>query len=138
MDATVTLTMIDIVSRLKSIDLPQVDMIVGIASGGIVPASLLAYKLQKPMQLMHINYRDAQNKPRFPQPQLLQNFTIEPGRQSILIVDDVSVTGNTLNFVKDLLKNRQCWTFTLKGKADFVLFPEISSCVSWPWKSNLK
>jgi len=135
MSESVNLTMTEIVSRLHKIDLPQVDLIVGIASGGIVPASLLAYKLQKPMQLIHINYRDIQNKPRFSRPQLLQNFKIERENQIILLVDDVSVTGSTLNFVKDLLKNQQVWTFTLKGKADFVLFPEISSCVNWPWKS---
>ena len=137
MSATVTLSMFDIVSRLRSINLPETDLIIGIASGGIVPASLLAYKLQKPMQLIHINYRDAQNKPKFAQPQLLENFQLEEVKRRILLVDDVSVTGSTLNFVKNLLKNQQVWTFTLKGKADYVLFPEISSCVSWPWKSNL-
>ncbi len=138
MSAPVYLSMVEIVSRLQKIDLPEIDLIVGIASGGIVPASLLAYKLQKPMQLIHINYRDAHNNPKFAQPQLLENFQLEQAKQRILIVDDVSVTGSTLYFVKDLLKNQQVWTFTMKGKADYVLFPEISSCVNWPWKSNLK
>jgi hypoxanthine phosphoribosyltransferase len=138
MSEPVYLSMIDIVSRLYKLDLPEIDLVVGIASGGIVPASLLAYKLQKPLQLIHINYRDAQNKPKFGQPQLLENFQLEQMNQRILIVDDVSVTGSTLNFVKELLKNQQVWTFTMKGKADFVLFPEISSCVTWPWKSKLQ
>jgi hypoxanthine phosphoribosyltransferase len=137
MSENVYLSMVEIVSRLHRIDLPEVDLIVGIASGGIVPASLLAYKLQKPLQLIHVNYRDAQNKPKFEQPQLLENFQLQLLNQRILIVDDVSVTGSTLDFVKELLKDQQVWTFTMKGKADFVLFPEISSCVTWPWKSRL-
>jgi len=136
MSDTVKLSMIEIVSRLQRIDLPAIDLIVGIASGGIVPAGLLACKLQKPLQFIHINYRDVHNKPKFGQPQLLENFQIEQLNQRILIVDDVSVTGSTLNFVKALLKNQQVWTFTMKGQADFVLFPEISSCVTWPWKSS--
>jgi adenine/guanine phosphoribosyltransferase-like PRPP-binding protein len=134
MKAPVHLTMLEIVDRLHRIDLPEIDLILGIASGGIVPASILAYKQQKPMQLIHINYRDVNNKPQFKQPQLMEKFHIEPMYRRILIVDDVSVTGSTLRSVKELLENHQVWTFTLKGKADFVLFPEISSCVAWPWK----
>jgi hypoxanthine phosphoribosyltransferase len=138
MSAAVDLSMLEIVSRLYQIDLPEVDLILGIASGGTVPACMLAYKLQKPLRLIHINFRDAQNKPISPQPQLLENFQIEPNVQRILIVDDVSVTGKTIHFVKELLKQNQIWTFTLKGKADYVLFPEISSCITWPWKSTFK
>ena len=25
-------------------------------------------------------------------------------------------------------------TLDMKGKADYVLFPEIKECVKWPWK----
>jgi len=131
---TISLDMAEITARLRKINLPDFDLIVGIASGGIVPASLLAYKFQKPMQLIHINYRDPSNKPKFKQPQLLEKFQVDPVYQKILLVDDVSVTGSTLNFVKEILRNHPVITFALKGKADYVLFPEISSCVAWPWK----
>jgi len=136
MIASVHLTMLEIVSRLQKLELPDIDLILGIASGGIVPASMLSYKLQKPMQLIHINFRDADNKPKFQQPQLITNFHLQPVYQRILIVDDVSVTGSTLQVVKNLLSDRQVRTFTLKGKADYVLFPEVTSCVTWPWKAK--
>jgi hypoxanthine phosphoribosyltransferase len=52
----------------------------------------------------------------------------------VLLVDDVSVTGKTLDFAKQLLHLNDIKTFVLKGKnADIVLFPEIKECVNWPW-----
>jgi hypoxanthine phosphoribosyltransferase len=57
-----------------------------------------------------------------------------PKGARILLVDDVSVSGQTLALARSLLKGYEVITFTLKGKADFVLFPEITACVNWPWK----
>jgi hypoxanthine phosphoribosyltransferase len=54
----------------------------------------------------------------------------------VLLVDDVSVTGKTLNRVKALLKGYTVYTLVMKGKGDFVLFPEVGTCVQWPWKDN--
>ncbi|MEM8970289.1 MAG: hypothetical protein AAGE93_27990, partial [Bacteroidota bacterium] len=53
----------------------------------------------------------------------------------ILLVDDVSVTGKTLKTVKAELAEYRVTTFVLKGKADLVVFPDIGTCVDWPWKS---
>jgi hypoxanthine phosphoribosyltransferase len=50
------------------------------------------------------------------------------------LVDDVSVTGSTMRKALDQLKGLNVKTLAMKGKADFVLFPEISDCVKWPWK----
>ncbi len=52
----------------------------------------------------------------------------------LLLVDDVSVSGKTMKMAKEALAGNEVKTLALKGKADYVLFPEISECVKWPWK----
>lgn len=128
------LDMIEIVNRIKEFDFPEADLILGIATGGIVPASLVSIKLNKPLAYMKINYRDEENNPRFSFPRLLENTSIASGVKSILLVDDVSVSGKTIEEAKKYLGNYNISSFVLKGKADFVLFPEVKSCVNWPWK----
>jgi adenine/guanine phosphoribosyltransferase-like PRPP-binding protein len=130
----VTLDFETISRALKQISLPPVDCVVGIAEGGIVPASLLAHQLGLPMHLLRINYRAPDNSPRHSSPTLLADIPTLPEGARILLVDDVSVSGQTLALARDLLQGHEVITFTLKGRADFVLFPEIAACVNWPWK----
>jgi len=134
MDDKISLDFELISKALKTISLPVVDCVVGIAEGGIVPASLLAHQLELPLHLLRINYRAPDNSPRHPAPTLLAELPILSIGSRILLVDDVSVSGQTLNLARELLKQHEVVTFTLKGRADFVLFPEIASCVNWPWK----
>jgi uncharacterized protein len=124
----------DISKALWQIPLPNVDCVVGIASGGIVPASLLAHQLRLPLYLLTINYRAPDNTPQRLVPELLQPVPRLPDNARILLVDDVSVSGKTLQLAKELLPGYQIVTFALKGNADIVVFPEISECVAWPWK----
>jgi hypothetical protein len=35
---------------------------------------------------------------------------------------------------RNLLKGYGVKTLAMKGKADYVLFPEVKDCVKWPWK----
>lgn len=121
--------------RLQSLLLPTVDVVVGIARGGIVPASMVAHQLGVPLMLLHLNYRDDNNKPHRPQPQLLKPSNFDPSGKRILLVDDVSVTGATLQVAQAYLKGSTIITFTFKGKADLVLFPEVRECVDWPWST---
>ena len=51
---------------LKAFPLPEVDHVVGIAEGGIVPASLIADQINRPLSLIQINYRARDNSPRIP------------------------------------------------------------------------
>jgi adenine/guanine phosphoribosyltransferase-like PRPP-binding protein len=119
---------------LQALILPPVDMVVGIAEGGTVPAALLAHQLGLPLRLLRINYRAADNSPQRPAPSLLMEAPAIPPGARILLVDDVSVSGQTLALARDLLPGCLVTTLTLKGRADFVLFPHISACVIWPWK----
>ena len=124
----------EIINRLKSIELPSIDFVVGIATGGTVPACLVAYENNLPFSLIHLNYRDENNRPKYPHPHLLAQQTIPITAEKILLVDDVSVSGSTLDMARSLLSDYDIVTLVLKGKADFVIFPEVATCVQWPWK----
>jgi len=130
----VKLVLPEIAERIRKTQFPEVDLIVGIASGGIVPASLVAFYLSKPLDVMSINYRDEDNNPRYDVPQLLAKFNEPITGKHILLVDDVSVSGKTLETAKALFEDCNVTTFVLKGQADISVFPEVATCVEWPWK----
>jgi uncharacterized protein len=134
MDEKISLDFTCISTALKAFPFPEVDHVVGIATGGIVPASLIAHQINRPLSLIEINYRAPDNSPRYPRPVLLSWQPLPVGGQRILLVDEVSVTGKTMEFAKTFLTEHDVITFALKGKADYVLFPEIAACVNWPWK----
>ena len=136
MESKVKLDFVQIVQRLKQCHLPDVDYVVGIGSGGIVPASLVAFHLERPLSILPINFRAPDNSPRHPAPQLLGQLDLPANARHILLVDDVSVSGQTLSIAKQALAGYQITTLVMKGQADFVLFPEIAACVNWPWKTT--
>ncbi len=122
-----------ITKRIKEIQFSNYDVVVGIATGGVVPASLVAFHLNLPLEIMHINYRAESNKPQRPEPELLNTFSLA-GNQRVLLVDDVSVTGQTFAKAKTFLKKHNVTTLAIKGKADSVLFEDIPSCILLPWR----
>lgn len=131
----VPLSFKEITKRLKKIELPEIDLVIGIGTGGIVPAGIVAFQLGCELQVMTINFRDAKNNPQYPLPVVVskpEGLNIKG--KNVLLVDDVSVSGNTLNAALKELGGGNIKTLTMKGKADFVLFPEIKDCVKWPWK----
>ncbi len=130
----VPLSFKQISERLKEIELPEIDVVIGIGSGGIPPATFVAFHLNAELLVMTMNYRDEQNNPRYESPVLLKKAEWDLAEKKILLVDDVSVSGKTMNAALELLKGFNVKTLAMKGKADFVLFPEIKDCVKWPWK----
>lgn len=130
----VPLSFIEISERLKQIELPKTDVVIGIGTGGIVPASIVAFYLNAELQVMTLNYRDEKNNPRYEAPVVLQKSLGDLVGKRILLVDDVSVSGKTMETALLQLEGLNVKTLTMKGKADFVLFPEIKDCVKWPWK----
>lgn len=121
---------------LGNVKLSGYDLVVGIADGGIIPATLVAYKIGCDLKIAKFNYRNNDNIPQHHEPILLSTFTLPANIKNILLVDDVAISGKTLNAAKKkLFKNQRVATLVFRGKADFVLFPEITTCVKWPWKA---
>ena len=130
----VPLSFKEISARLKQLDLPPFDVVIGIGSGGIVPAGFVAFHLNADLQVMVLNYRDEQNNPRYDEPRVLFSAPYDLNGKRILLVDDVSVSGKTKNTALAQLKDYNVKTLAMKGKADYVLFPDVKDCVKWPWK----
>jgi len=130
----VPLSFKEISERLKQMDLPDIDLVIGIGSGGVPPATFVAFYLNAELEVMTLNYRDENNNPRYDEPKVLYQPLWNLKGKRILLVDDVSVSGKTINAALELLKGYNVKTLAMKGKADFVLFPEIKDCVKWPWK----
>jgi uncharacterized protein len=133
-DPKVSLSMGEIAERLKAATYPSVDAVVGIQTGGRIPATLLSFHLCLPLFMLPINFRDENNDPRFDEPKILAAVTkLPPTGARVLLVDDVAVTGATMATARKLLPGYAITTFALKGRADIVLFPEVRQCVRWPW-----
>ena len=133
----VDLSFIEIAQRLKTIELPEIDGVVGIANGGTVPASLVAYQLDRPLFMIRLNYRDENNAPLYDSPKVLEAPSIDESLKRVLLVDDVSVSGKTLAKAQELLGDRVVVTLVITGEADYVVFPEVGDCVNWPWNPKI-
>ena len=130
----VSLSFKQIIARLKETELPEIDVVVGIGTGGIPPAAFVAYHLNVDLKVITINYRDEINNPKFNEPEILYFPDLNLAGKRVLLVDDVSVSGKTMEKAKTQLNGINVKTLAMKGKADYVLFPEIKECVKWPWK----
>lgn len=130
----VTISFKEIVERLKNTDLPEFNLVIGIGSGGIPPAAFVAFHLNTELQVISMNYRDEENNPRYNEPILLKKPEWNLEGKRILLVDDVSVSGKTLDSALKILSGYNVKTLVMKGKADYVLFSDIKDCVKWPWK----
>jgi uncharacterized protein len=108
------------------------DMIIAIANGGIIPAAIVNQRLQLPIELLKISYRDNKQQPLYPSPQLLSDLSFDVKGKRILLVEDRVKTGATLNYAKELLKDAGLVkTFAVNGKADYALYDE--ACFNFPW-----
>lgn len=125
----------EISKALKKFSFPEVDLVVGIATGGTYPAIMIAHQLGVECRFIHLNFRDPSNNPVHDDPVVISGeLNSIPSGSRILLVDEVSVSGKTINKAKELLKGFEVKTFLLKGKGDYVLFPDVRTCVNWPWK----
>lgn len=123
-------------ARLRAWRFPEgIDGVVGIASGGVVPAALAAHQLGAGMRVIALNYRDEKNEPRHETPVLLGNAPDLGAWKRVLLVDDVWVSGKSWHAARAFLPAAvEVLPFVMKGKVDFALIRDIDGCVQWPWK----
>ena len=76
------------------------DFIVGVGRGGLIPATMLAYKLKKKVISFGINtYNDMVQTDKYV---IYQPIPIPTKQSKILVVDDICDTGNTFNIIRDI------------------------------------
>lgn len=128
----------DITGRLARWPFPPgIEGVVGIASGGVVPAALVAQRLGLELKVIAMNYRDEANEPRFTAPKLLSDVPNLGAWRRVLLVDDVYVSGKSWQAARALLPaGVEVIPFVLKGKVDFALIRDVEGCVKWPWKTS--
>lgn len=126
-------TFSEVMERFINIEIDEAfDIVVAIANGGIVPAGIINQRLNIDFQTIKINLRDANQQPKFDQPQLLCPIDFDFKDKKILLVDDRIKTGSTINLAKELMKEAKLIkTFAVNGNADYALFNE--NCFRFPW-----
>jgi uncharacterized protein len=123
-----------IAEAIRACDFPQVDAVVGILTGGQIPAFLIAFHLGLPCFTLGLNYRASDNTPHHEIPVVTKPLPALPEHmRRLLLVDDVGVSGVTLNAARGLLSDFTVTTCVVKGQADLVLLPGLRGCVHWPW-----
>lgn len=125
-----------IIDQLKKLHIIEdFDLVVGITNGGIVPAYIVSSYLKLPIEYIGINFRDTLHQPLGPTPKLIKKFYFVYQDKKILLVDDRSNSGKTLEFAKKQLSGAKIIkTLVFNGKADYQLFNE--SCFQFPWDIN--
>lgn len=125
----------EIMSRLGKADFGRYDIVCAVMSGGLIPAALAAQKLNLPLTSIGVSFRGADKKPLYESPRL--TYVPELSGCRVLLADDVSKSGATLEAAKAALKGCEVTTFVLKGEADISLF-DNPECVRWPWDALMR
>lgn len=131
-----TKTLKNIINQLKKISITEsFDIVVGITNGGIVPAYIVSSYLKLPLEYIGINFRNTLHQPIGKTPKLIKSPNFNYQNKKILLVDDRSNTGKTLEFAKKQLSGAKIIkTLVINGKADYYLFNE--KCFQFPWNIN--
>jgi len=122
----------EIKQAISKLNLLEIDFVVAIGRGGIIPGAIIANKEKKNLEILWIKYRDDNNIIIYKEPKILKKTNFSFHGKNILIVDDVARTGKTLMLVKEYLKGaKSIKTLVVNGDADFSLFNE--ECFKMPW-----
>ncbi len=113
------------------------NLVVGIARGGVILAAAAAFRLGAPLETVSASLYD-DGKPageKSKEPQIGSISSAVAGKK-ILLVDDVSNTGRTMQAVRAALISSgasEVKTFAYAGKADFSCAP-FQKCLQFPWE----
>lgn len=72
----------------------EVDFVVGISRGGLIPATLIATKINKPLVAAYI---DKEDSVYFDKPEWIKD-------KNVMIIDDIVRTGKTLIKIRNLIR----------------------------------
>lgn len=123
----------EIEKKIKELNIDnEFDLIVAIGRGGIIPAFMLKNKIDVPIEIIWINFRNDKNEIIHDEPIVLKEIAFDFKEKNILLVDDVSRTGNTFKKAKKILRKAQkIKTFAVNGDADYRLYN--GECFKFPW-----
>ena len=125
----------ELVRRLAALELPPVDLVVGIGRGGVVPAALAAQRLGCDLRVLPVRFRDDAHQPERAEP-LVTPPAFDVAGKRVLLVDDVARTGATLRAAAGALAGAAAiHTLVVAGCADYALF-RVDSCIAWPWQTK--
>ena len=118
------------------------DFIIGVGRGGLIPATMLAYKLNK--KIMAIGIQTYDNMTQSDEYVLYQNFTPPNKKVKALVVDDICDTGNTFNIINQLYSTNKnidleyAALFTKDRSAKYVDYYGLSIAdgiwLDFPWE----
>jgi hypoxanthine phosphoribosyltransferase len=130
-------------------NIKNVDAIIGVGRGGLIPATLLSYKLNvKVVSNFQLQSYDDRNIPeafklwQAPEEHFVRMFS---GNKTILVVDDLSDKGKTLDFIKRYFThknvNLRFVTLYIKKGTSFIpnLYVREYSTEEWlvfPWEAD--
>ena len=123
----------EVLQRFKDITFNETfDIIVAIANGGIIPAAIINQQLNTGIELLKINLRDPNQKPKYDSPKLIEPIDFDYKDKTILLVEDRIKTGATVKYALELLNEAKLVkTFAVNGMADYSLYDE--ECFKFPW-----
>jgi len=120
------------------------DFIIGIGRGGLIPATMLGYKLNKKVLAFGVStYNNQIQDDKFV---IYQQPEIQKSKSKYLVVDDICDSGNTFRIFKQLYESNSVHTFEYaslftKDKSSHMLdyygfsVPEEIWLV-FPWEDN--
>ncbi|MGC9781492.1 MAG: phosphoribosyltransferase [Candidatus Heimdallarchaeota archaeon] len=120
----------------------QPDILIGIARGGLVVTRLLSDLLEiANTAVIGVGFYKGINETS-KEPRLTQNIDVELKKQKILLIDDVSDTGKSMEFAFNYLKMKEIGelrTAALHYKPNSIFKPNFyieltSSWIVYPWE----
>jgi hypoxanthine phosphoribosyltransferase len=123
-------------SKINNRDI-QIDKVVGIARGGIIPGSIIARYLEKPFETISAkSYNDKTNERG-----VLSICDFKVTGDNILFVDDICDSGHTLKAIKNIYKDKKIYTAALFKKKNKIHTPDFSGelipeevWITFPWE----
>lgn len=102
------------------------DYLVGVATGGLIPAGLLSKRLDIPKLLVVAARREGKGPNKEVRIKYLPEAALEGKR--ILLIDEIAESGSTLQKIRDILE-KECGVAEIRIA---TLGVNKDKCVSWP------